>query len=333
MKIFVSKTYDPYKTLPLEELLLKDASIDDEIVYIYQHENAIILGRNQNTYEEVNADYVKEKNIDIVRRISGGGAVYQDLGNICFSFITHNNKNSYMNFLNPIIQFLKSLGLNADFKGRNDLVVNGFKVSGNAQYIYKDKMIHHGTLLFKTDFSVMASALNPSKLKIASKGIKSIKQRVANIYDLLPNKIEEDVFIQKMIKFFVEEFGAELWEIDQSRYETKLKELSSFRKSQEWLYGKNPKFDVVNQAKFDGGILTVKYSIKDGNFESLKFEGDFLSSNNTEEIAEKLIGKKYDKNTVMDLLNSVSFEEYFGLLQKEEIIALLFGDKNENFEF
>jgi lipoate-protein ligase A len=230
MKIAISKHKDPYNNLSTEEIILKDENIKDDILLFYINKNAIIVGRNQNVHEEINADFVKEKNIDLIRRISGGGTVYHDEGNINFSFITNKSKRSYEKFLEPIINFLKTLGLDAKFKGKNDLIVNNYKVSGNAQYIYKNRMFHHGTILFDTNLKILSKALKVNKLKIESKGIKSIRQRVSNIKPLLNKKINSKKFLEKIINYFINKDNNEI--MDLTNYKNnEIKALANIRKS------------------------------------------------------------------------------------------------------
>jgi len=231
MKFLISKTTDPYMNLSVEEVLVRDQEIKDEIVYIYINDNTIVMGRNQNTLEEVDLDYVKKHKINLVRRISGGGAVYHDLGNINFSFVTNKNENSYAGFLEPIIKFLRSIGLNANFKGKNDIEVDGYKISGNAQYIHKDRMFHHGTLLFNTDLTVLGDALTPHPLKLQSKGIKSAKTRVSNIKNLLKTDMNSKEFTESLQDYFINS-GAEVIDIKNYKKD-EIKNLYEMRKSKE----------------------------------------------------------------------------------------------------
>jgi lipoate-protein ligase A len=225
MKIYNSKSTDPYKNLALEEAFLKQENLKEDILYIYQNDNVVVVGRNQNAYAEIDHKFIKQNNIKLARRISGGGAVYQDMGNICFSFITKNNqKNSFTAFLGPIIEFLQSIKLDAQFKGRNDLIVNGYKISGNAQYIYKDRIVHHGTLLFDSNLSVLSNALKPNLLKLKSKAIKSARQRVTNINELLETKISSEKFIDLLINFFIDGDNKNLIIADEVKKEAQLLE-------------------------------------------------------------------------------------------------------------
>ncbi|EFF41346.1 lipoate--protein ligase [Mycoplasmopsis alligatoris] len=326
MKIFVSNNTSPYINLSIEELLVKDESITDNILYIYQHKNAIIIGKNQNAHEEINKDFVEQNKIEVSRRLSGGGAVYHDLGNINFSFISKNvNGGDYLAFLTPIIDFLNSLGLNAQFHGRNDLLCNGAKISGNAQYIYKNKIVSHGTLLFDVDLTKLSKALNPSKLKIESKGIQSIRSRVTNIAKELNYSMDVKTFIESLVDFFVKKYQAHNEEIPFSKYQKELDELQKLRSSESWIFDKQAKFSAQNIAKFPGGILNVKFNVENSVIKNIKFEGDFLSKLDVSQIENKLSGVKFSKAEVKKTILEFELEKYFGTLTIEEILSLIFG--------
>ncbi|UVD81452.1 lipoate--protein ligase [Mycoplasma iguanae] len=323
MKIYLSKTHTPYFNLVLEEIILKDPDLDEDVIMLYQHSNAVIIGRNQNTHQEVKIDAVKRDNVEIARRLSGGGAVYHDLGNINFSFITNKNDHGYEKFLGPIIEFLKTLGLDARFKGRNDLEVNGAKVSGNAQYIYKNRMFHHGTILFNANLAKLGEYLVPSKLKIVSKGIESIRQRVTNIIDELETKITSEEFLNKLVDFLIQKYNAQYLEIKDD-YLKQIPIIAELRQSEAWIYGSNPPFNFSNIAKFDKGILQVKVEVEKNVIKNINFEGDFLSRKDTSEIVDLFIGVAYDKDKISSILDKINLDDYFGGIDKEEILKLLF---------
>ncbi|MGZ9413667.1 lipoate--protein ligase [Mycoplasma sp. 480] len=326
MKIYISKNYSPFYNLVLEEIMTKDESNTEDIIFLYQHENAVIIGRNQNAYKEVKFDVLEKENIELYRRLSGGGAVYHDLGNLNFSFITTNKtERSYTKFLEPVLEFLHTLNLNAEFKGRNDLVVNGFKFSGNAQFIYKNKIVHHGTMLFDANLSKLSNVLNPSKLKMESKGINSAKQRVTNLLEQLENKISINEFIDKFALFLKEKYNGTIEEIP-SKYLEQMESIKSIRSSNDWVLGKNPEFSFFSEKKTEGGILQISANIKENKINSIKFEGDFLAKVGIEEVESKLINQSFEKETIIKILNSISnLEEYFGNISVKEIIEVLFG--------
>ena len=179
---------DPRMNLAIEEYILRHLDINQTYLLFYINEPSIIIGKNQNTLEEINTDFVEKNGIHVVRRLSGGGAVYHDLGNLNFSFITKDDGESFHNFkkfTEPVIRALRSMGVPAELSGRNDILVQGRKISGNAQFATKGRMFSHGTLMFDSNIDNVVAALNVKKDKIESKGIKSIRSRVANIAEFL----------------------------------------------------------------------------------------------------------------------------------------------------
>src|SRR3954447_3269134 len=191
------KNYDPRINLAIEEYALKHLDINETYLLFYINEPSIIIGKNQNTIEEINTEYVESNGIHVVRRLSGGGAVYHDLGNLNFSFITKDDGESFHNFrkfTEPVVSALQKLGVNAELSGRNDIEDGGRKISGNAQFSTKGRMFSHGTLMLNSEIENVVSALKVKKDKIESKGIKSVRSRVANISEFLTEKIRIEEF-------------------------------------------------------------------------------------------------------------------------------------------
>lgn len=176
---------DPRINLAIEEYLIRNVAPKEEILLFYINQPSIIIGRNQNTVQEINVDYVREHDIIVVRRLSGGGAVYHDLGNLNFSFIAPNSPGNFHNFqkfTQPVIQVLTKMGVPAELSGRNDILANGKKISGNAQYVSGPRMVSHGTLLWNTDLSIVGEALRVKQAKIESKGIKSVRSQIGRAH-------------------------------------------------------------------------------------------------------------------------------------------------------
>ena len=323
MKIIKSNYKSPFLNFALEELLLKEEKLNNEnILLIYQNDNAIIVGKNQNTHEEINKDFVDKNKIIVARRISGGGAVYHDLGNVNFCFITNKGKdNSYAKFLEPIIGFLNTLGINAKFSGKNDVVANGYKISGNAQYKYKNRVFHHGTLLFDSKMQTLSKALNPSPLKFESKSIKSVRKRVSNIKKLMSKDISTNDFIDLLIKYFQQK-GAILSQKSLIN-KSEINELAKIKSEYEWNFGKNPHFDFEVHKRFDAGTIKIKITAEKNIIKSIKFEGDFMSINDFEDIYHFFIDKPFNiKSIQKTIMNINDFSEYFGKITQQEILSL-----------
>ena len=312
--------HDPYFNLASEEYLLKHT--DRFYIYLWINEPAVIVGVNQNASAEVNFSFVKENQIKVVRRLTGGGAVYHDLNNICYTVIApyKEGENYYRKFTAPVIEYLSSLKIKAEFTGRNDLVVDGKKISGNAQTVYKDRIMHHGTLLFDTDTSVLSSALNPSKLKVESKGIKSVKSRVVNIRSLLKNDMGMDEFKNGLIEHFLKncertEFSAE----DKAKIESLVNtKYSDFN----WNIGYSPKASNVFEHKCEFGILKLVFDLIDGKIANAFVSGDFFSKKPIEEFTEKLNGTTYNYESLIKAFSRV--EDYIVGATAEAIVKELF---------
>jgi lipoate-protein ligase A len=325
MKYIINENNNPKYNLALEEYVFKN--LDGEYFFLWQNEPTIVIGKHQNTISEINLDYVENKGIHVVRRMSGGGAVYHDLGNINFSFIQDKKELSdfdFSFFTKPIIDLLGELGIKAEFNSRNDLAIDGKKFSGNAQYIYKKKILHHGTLLFDSEMEELVNSLKVSKDKIESKGLKSIKSRVSNIKD----HIGENSGIKEVSDFKnalfehmknrMEEFEEyELTENDKNEIE-KLK--SEKYDKWEWNYGESPEADIHKQRKYSAGKVESYIKLKDGLIENIKLYGDFFSSREIGDIEEGLKGKKYMKNEIAEYLKTININEYFSGFSAEEIL-------------
>lgn len=320
---------NPHFNLALEEYALKHLSKDEDIIILWQNEPSVIIGRNQNTIEEINAKYIKENNINVVRRLSGGGAVYHDLGNLNFTFITKSDQDSVSNFkkfTEPVIKGLQGLGVNAEFSGRNDITIEGKKFSGNAQYYHGNRLLHHGTILFNSDLSVVQEALNVKIDKIQSKGIKSIRSRVTNIYPYLENEISTEEFKDFLEKSILREensLGREyiLNEDDLNFIKNMMKERYL---TWDWNYGESPDFDIQKAKRYDGGNLDIRLNVKKGIIEDCKIFGDFFGNKDINQLAKALINAKYDEDSVREVINDINIKEYLFNISSDDFIDCLF---------
>ncbi|MEK4030932.1 MULTISPECIES: lipoate--protein ligase [Bacillaceae] len=319
---------DPRVNLAIEEYAVKYLDINESYLLFYINEPSIIIGKNQNTIEEINIDYVEEKNIHVVRRLSGGGAVYHDLGNLNFSFITKDDGDSFHNFkkfTEPVVTALHKLGIQAEMSGRNDILANGLKISGNAQFSTKGRMFSHGTLMFQTNMDEVVAALKVRKDKIESKGIKSIRSRVTNIADLLEEKITIEEFRQFLLKnIFEGESHIPEYRLDEKDWRI-IEGISQERyKNWDWNYGKSPAFNIQRSHRFPVGLIDIRLDVKNGLIKNCKIFGDFFGVGDIEEIENGLQGIRYDKNAIKEALDSIDVPRYFGKVTKEEIVDLLY---------
>jgi lipoate---protein ligase len=319
---------DPRINLAIEEYALKNLDIEETYLLFYINEPSIIIGKNQNTVEEINTEYVEDNVIHVVRRLSGGGAVYHDLGNLNFSFITKDDGDSFHNFrkfTEPVTEALQKLGVNAELSGRNDLMAEGRKISGNAQFSTKGRMFSHGTLLFDSEIESVVSALKVKKDKIESKGIKSIRSRVANISEFLDEKITIEEFRTLLLKNIFGDLGEiPEYKLTDEDWE-KIHQLSRERyQNWDWNYGRSPKFDLQHSHRFPVGQIDIRLNVTKGKIEGCKIYGDFFGVGDVSDIENKLTGIRYEKSEIEKALEGVEIKHYFGNVTKEEFINLVY---------
>ncbi|MCR6110335.1 lipoate--protein ligase [Bacillus sp. A301a_S52] len=318
---------DPRINLAIEEYALRHLPIDDTYLLFYVNEPSIIVGKNQNTIEEINKEYVEKNHIHVVRRLSGGGAVYHDLGNLNFSFLTRDDGESFSNFqkfTSPVIHALQKLGVNAQLSGRNDIQVGEKKISGNAQYTTKGRMFSHGTLLLDSEIEKVVDALKVNAEKIRSKGIKSIRSRVANINEFLENKLTVDELKKVLLDDIFSGGDVETYKLTENDWEG-IKQISNERYGNwDWNYGKSPKFDLHRSKRFEGGTIDVRLNVSKGKITECKIFGDFFGVGEVSDVEELLTGVKYEKNALHEALADVDMSYYFGKAPREGLIELIY---------
>ncbi|MEW8972906.1 MAG: lipoate--protein ligase [Tissierellaceae bacterium] len=329
MKYVENYSNDPKYNLAFEEYCFKNLSRDEDYVILWINGPAIIVGKNQNTAEEINGKYVEENNIKVVRRVTGGGAVYHDLGNLNFSIITNLNGNRVIDFKKyniPILKALEKLGVNCELSGRNDITIDGKKFSGIAQSIWKDRVLNHGTLLFDTKLDVLSKALNVKKDKIESKGIKSVKSRVTNIKPYIKEDIDMEEFRSLLLKYIfeMEGFTPEKYELSEEEKASIDKLYREKYSTWEWNYGKSPKFNLKNYKRFSFGALDIRLDVKGGIIQDCKIFGDFFGAEDVKDLEDKLKGKRYDRGSLSIELEDEDLIKYFGNITLEEFIDLIF---------
>lgn len=331
----INYSTDPYFNLALEEYFMKQQDLDDDVLILWQNEPTIVVGKNQNTYEELNLDYVDKNNIKVVRRMSGGGAVYHDLGNLNYTIIKNDgqlSKNDFSFFALPVITCLNKLGVTAIFDGRNDILIDGKKFSGNAQYFYKNKILHHGTLLYSSDLTVLTQALQVKKQKYESKGIKSVQSRVTNISEYLKEQISLAEFRKALTVSMFGENEQSIQNYTLSNEDVRL--IMEIRNSKyrtwEWNFGQSPSMSYQKEIRFKAGSIALAMEIKDGRINSCKFSGDFFEVKPIEELEKRLISERYDKIRLTSLLSSVKISEYIYALNNDEFEQLFFATNTRN---
>lgn len=318
---------DPYFNLALEDIILKEYFHEEPILILWQNYNTIVIGKNQNALEEINQKAVENDGVKVARRLSGGGAVFQDEGNLCFTFIHQANKenvSNYEHFLQPIIKVLQKLGLNAQYSGKNDLSIDGKKISGNAQYYWNNRILHHGTILYNVDLSKLQKYLNVDPIKIASKAIKSVQARVTNILPLLKEKITIEQFKNLIVEQLIASGDQET--ILSAEYIKKAEKLANEKfRTWDWNFAHSPIFTWQNKVYLENkGTVDIRLNIEAGIIKNAKIYGDFLGYEGTQSIEEKLIGCKYLKPEITQKLQDCDIKAIFGAnFTIEEIINLI----------
>lgn len=326
----VNHSDNPFFNHAIEEYIIKN--IEEDAFILWRNRPSILIGRNQNTLTEIDYEYVRQEKIDVVRRLSGGGTVFNDLGNINFTFITKKAQdgsslsNGFEKFALPVIKALQSLGVNAVFTGRNDITIDEKKFSGNAQYHYKDKTLHHGTLLFSGNLERLAKALKSKPLKLQDKGVKSVRSRVTNISEHLKspmNVIEFKEYLKKYIMDFhniTEEYVlsenemAETIKIQKERFE-----------SWDWNYGKSPGYNYAKTERFPWGIIEIVMSVENEIIKEIRFYGDFFGEKSIEELENILTGMKYNNSDILEELNKINVDDFIKGASPQEIASVLGG--------
>ncbi|MDR1803879.1 MAG: lipoate--protein ligase [Treponema sp.] len=322
-----SRDTDPSRNLALEQFVFDSLDRKHNYFMLWQNHNAIIVGKHQNTLEEINAAFVKENGISVVRRLSGGGAVYHDLGNLNFTFITDAGKQGidFAVFCEPIRNALLSFGVPVEISGRNDMTVDGKKFSGNAQYIKEGRVMHHGTILYDSDMSVLSRALKPGADKIESKGVKSARSRVTNIRPYMKTDMSVAGFWTALKDFMVDAFGMEelTLEPEQDAAVEALKENVYSRWS--WNYGNSPPYTLRKARRIEGcGRIEILLDLgKEGVINNAAFYGDFFGSREMPELVDLLRGRHLEREALKEALLGVDISLYFHALDTDAFLALL----------
>jgi len=324
MFIIDSPSHDAFFNIASEEYLLTKFPTED-IFLLYINAPSIIVGKFQNTLAEINLDYVNDNNIKVVRRLSGGGAVYHDLGNLNFSFHTLLGTNDFLDFgefTSPIIKILKDWNINANLEGRNDLLVDGKKFSGNAKLAKGGKMIQHGTILFNSEMSVLSDALKVNPLKFLDKATKSNRQRVTNLIDFLPTGATIEVLKQKLIDEILKDFAGKVYNLTDEDIQEIEKLTKEKYETWDWNFGSSPNYNFKKAIKIPAGFIEIHLDVEKGIIKKAKIFGDFFASKPIEELEDLLINEKHDIENLNQVLSKINITDYFGKVIVDEILEL-----------
>lgn len=318
----------PAYNMAMEDLIINHLPEDDYLTF-YIHDPSIIIGKHQNTIEEINEEYVREKGIHIQRRLSGGGAVYHDHGNLNFSFVVRGSRETVNDFnvlTQPVIKTLAKLGVKAELSGRNDILIDGRKFSGNAQYFHNGRLLQHGTILFNSEMSELGKALKVKEMKIQSKGVKSVVSRVTNIIEYLPDKsLTIEAFKDLLLETIGEIYPLEEYTLTPEEQAIHEKLVEEKFLTWEWNYGKSPAFNISKAHKFPFGIVDARIDVESGVIEHIKLFGDFFVREDITTLEEQLTGVRYAKDDIMNALSEINIQDYFNQLTPEEFADFLLG--------
>lgn len=303
---------NPFFCLAAEEFLLKNFS--EEIFLLWQSNNAIIVGKHQNALAEINYPYVHKNNITVARRISGGGTVFHDKGNVNFTYIKNvesTEKISFKKFTEPIIQALGELGVEAKNSGRNDISINGIKVSGNAEHIFRNRVLHHGTLLYNSDLEKLKEAIKVIKAKYQSKAIQSNRSTVANISDFMDTKLNMQDFINHLYEFHLKVNPQYKTYSFTSDEKTIISQLANEKFSTwKWRYGYSPKYTFQNRYEKNGKELQIEIWTEKGKIKICDLKGNLFPKSKLSDISDQLTGKRHCYEDIFPVLeHGVSISE------------------------
>ncbi|HIY04949.1 MAG TPA: lipoate--protein ligase [Candidatus Anaerotignum merdipullorum] len=328
MRYIKSPSTDAKFNLALEQYVFDRMDRSQSYFMLWQNDHAVIIGKHQNTIGEINEPYVREHHIDVVRRLSGGGAVYHDLGNLNFTFIVSEGDGlqsfDFSVFCRPIVQALAHFGVEAQINGRNDMTIAGKKFSGNSQYAKQGRIMHHGTILYDSDLDMVSKALQVSQDKIVSKGVQSVRSRVTNVREYMKEDIPVEAFWEKLEQYMAAETGMQAYTlteediarirvIQQQRYDT-----------WEWNYGASPQYRIRKERRFEGcGKVEAYMEVEKGILHQLDFYGDYFGNGEKQQLIDALIGSKMEESALQKRLEDIDVGEYVCHLTQKDLIALL----------
>lgn len=335
MRYFIMESHDIRKNLATEEYLMQTANIDEPLLLLYIQKPCVIIGRNQNAYEEIDLDYLRAHHIIITRRTSGGGAVYDDLGNLSFSFVMKKNDaafGDYESVVSPILKVLHQMGAQqATLGGRNDLYLDGKKFSGNAMYTKKGRTYSHGTLMYDVDLSVLDQILTVSKEKIASKATPSVRKNVANLKPYLAPEYQTSTeeFRDNLLRVLYN--VKDLTAIKEKRLALTKKDHAAIDRlfheryaNPDWIYGEAPRFQLHNRTRLPQvGIVDLHLNVAHGKITNLRLLGDFFGQQDVSGLAAALIGAPYEYTALENVLKNLKISDFILNLSNQEFLDLL----------
>ena len=325
MRYLKNPSTNPYYNMAFDEYCLESLPIDEPVFFLWQNRPAVIVGFNQEVNTEVNLDYLKENGIDLVRRVTGGGAVYHDLENLNYTIVGRSEdlERDYPEYASLLAKALQTLGVPATLSGRNDILVEGRKVSGFAKRVCKNRLMVHGTLMYNVDVDVLTNVLNPSTTKLQSKGIASVRSRVANLCDYLPEIPDIQTFSQRLEEILSNNYTDTEYQLT----ETELAHIQQLTDKKfatwEWNYGRSPKATLTHSSRLACGTVEIHLTLAENRIAFCRFGGDFLGNLPTTDLESALIDVVYNTESIRERLSSFTISDYFDKVTVEELIKLI----------
>ena len=320
-----SDSKDPYYNLALEEYVFEKLDPAQDWFMLWQNRNTIVIGKYQNTAEEINQDFVDSHGIRVVRRLSGGGAVYHDDGNLNFTFIVHKELNPEYNFnlfVIPVIKALEELGVKAAFNGRNDITIDGKKFSGNSQYARRGRIMHHGCIMLDSDLEKVQGALKVKEAKFESKSIKSVRSRVTTINACAPRKITMAEFKEALKRQVFANNDMRTYELTEEDRRQIRKLAEEKYSTWDWNYGFYPQYSICREQKFESGLVTIRMEVEHGVIRKIRIAGDFFGNADIAELEEQLTGLPLD-DRLQSRLETLYLEDYMHGITPADLAGLL----------
>ena len=326
MRFIKNPNTNPHYNMAFDEYCLESLPIDEPVFFLWQNKPSVIVGFNQEVNTEVNLDYLNQQGITLARRVTGGGAVYHDFGNLNYTIVGRSEdlERDYPEYASLMMKALQALGVTATLSGRNDILVEGKKVSGFAKRVCKNRLMVHGTLMFNVDVDVLTHVLNTSQSKLQSKGIASVRSRVANLSDYLPEISDIQTFKNRLEEILSNNHTDAEYHLSEEDFANIQRLTDEKFATWEWNYGHSPKATLVHAARLACGTVEVHLTLAENRIASCRFGGDFLGNLPASDVETALTGSPYERNEIHKCLSKIEISRYFDRVSVDDLLEMMF---------